>query len=125
MSDQQAANPPIATHRDSAVFVKVWKNEHEGRAIYNATIGRTYTDKETGEIRESRSLSGNDILKLQPLLGKAYETISQERAMDRSFASAQLQKGLESQRDEARSQAPKPQQSKPENTRVRDRQPDR
>lgn len=125
MSDQQTANTPT-THRDGALFVKVWKNDREhGNPVYSATIGRTYTDKETGELRESRSLSGNDILKLQPLLGKAYETISQERAMDRSFASALPQQGLESQRDEARSQAPKPQRSKPENTRVRDRQPDR
>ena len=124
MSEQQTANPPVMTHRDGAVFVKVWRNEHENGAIYNATIGRTYTDKETGEIRESRSLSGDDILKVQPLLGKAYETISQERAMDRSFASSEPQQGLEAQRDAALAQTPKPQENASEKTRTRNRQPE-
>jgi hypothetical protein len=124
MSEQPAANPPVMTHRDGAVFVKVWRNEHEDRAIYNATIGRTYTDKESGEIRESRSLSGDDILKVQPLLGKAYETISQERAMDRSFASSKPEQGLEAQRDAALSQTPKPQETATANPRTRNRQPE-
>ncbi len=111
MSTQQKASPPIMTHRDGAVFAKVWRNVQEnGDAFYNVTVGRTFTDKQSGEIRESRSLSGTDILKAQTLLGESYNTISQERAMDRAHAqkpelSTQepepAPQGLQAQRDAA------------------------
>lgn len=120
MSEEQTANPPIMTHRDGPVFVKVWCNEHENGPIYSATIGKIYTHKETGEIRETRSLNADDILKTQPLLGKAYETISQERALDRQYE-AKPEKGLEAQRDAARHQLPKSQSTAPARTRSRSR----
>lgn len=122
MSEEQIANPPIMTHRDGPVFVKVWRNEHEDRAIYSATIGKIYTHKETGEIRETRSLNSDDILKAQPLLGKAYETISQERALDRQYE-VQPEQGLQAQRDAARTQAPTPERSQTTRSR-RPRQPE-
>lgn len=119
MSEEQTANPPIMTHRAGPVFVKVWCNEHESGPIYSATIGKIYTHKETGEIRETRSLNADDILRAQPLLGKAYETISQERTRDRKYA-PKPEQGLEAQRDAARHKLPKP----PARTRSRSRQPD-
>lgn len=115
MSDQSTANPLVKTHRDGATFAKIWRNTpDDGNAYYNITVGRTYTDKATGEVRESQSLSANDALKLQPLLGKAYETISQERALDRSHQTPKLETGLEAQRDAALSQVPKPSVQSPD-----------
>lgn len=75
--------PLVATHRDGAVAVKVWRNfSNEGEAYYSLTVGRTYTDRETGEPRETHSLQGADILKAQALLGDGYRTIIQQRQRD-------------------------------------------
>ena len=87
MSETQSGNPPVKTHPDGAVRVKVWRNQtHEGKPFYNVTIGRAYQDRETGQWRESQSFGAADLLKLQPLLNEAYQTIRQEQALDRERA---------------------------------------
>jgi len=116
MSTTETGNGPIKTHPDGAVRVKVWRNEtrDEGKPFYSVTIGRVYRDQETGEWRESRSLSPEDVLKSQPLLGEAYQTIRQEQALDREHARTQTQEaepGLSAQRDAAMANAPEPQRS--------------
>ena len=69
------ANPPIKTHEDGALKIKVWRNKsQDGKPIYNATISIAYLHKETGEWRETRSLSADDLLKAQPLMAEAYHT---------------------------------------------------
>ncbi|MGP1275212.1 MAG: hypothetical protein ACQRW7_07320 [Caulobacterales bacterium] len=106
MSEKQPGNPLIDTLRDGRVFTKIWRNEREGaEPIYNVTVGRLYADPETGETRESRSLSGSDILKAQALLGEAYRTVSQLRTHIREN-DGEPQRGLEAQRDAARASAP-------------------
>lgn len=73
MNEQQKGQPPLQTLRDGAVSVKLWRQESdEHGAFVSATIGRTYRDQATGEYRESRSLSGTDMLKAQALLGEAH-----------------------------------------------------
>lgn len=124
MSEQQPGNPPIKTHRDGAVFAKVWRNEREGgEPFYSVTLGRTYSDPESGEVRESRSFSGTDILKAQAQLGEAYRTITQERAYDRANAPVP-EHGLEAQRDAARAHASTPKPPADDRARSRTRQPE-
>lgn len=90
MSNQTNA-PPAATHRDGAVFAKVWRNwSHKGDPFYTLDIGRTYTDVKTGQLRESNSFSGTDILKIGPLSTKAYESIGQLREADRAKERSQV-----------------------------------
>ena len=102
MSDTQSGNPPVKTHPDGAVRVKVWRNEtHEGKPFYNVTIGRAYQDRETGQWRESQSFGAADLLKLQPLLNEASQTIRQELAVDRERARAQQPPQLETPPREA------------------------
>lgn len=70
---QEKGQPPLQTLRDGAVNVKLWRQESpENGAFVTAMIGRTYKDPETGEYRESRSLSGADMLRAQALLGEAH-----------------------------------------------------
>lgn len=73
MAEEIKNSPPLQTFRDGAVSVKLWRQESpENGAFVSATIGRTYRDQATGEYRESRSLSGTDMLKAQALLGQAH-----------------------------------------------------
>ncbi|MGF1463322.1 MAG: hypothetical protein ACFB2Z_09170 [Maricaulaceae bacterium] len=135
--------PPVAVHRDGAVNIKIWRNiAQDGQAFYSATFGRTYTDPASGQLRESASFQGAELLKLQQLAGEAYRSIGQLRAHDqaqdraRELAAEQMNAqsvgaqpapaqapgvqpppqsapGLEEQRDAAMTQAPAPQQQSP------------
>lgn len=78
-------NPPVETHRDGAVSVKVWRNiTKNGNPAYSVTFQRTYTDPNTNQVAESRSFGGTDILKIPQLASEAYRTIGQMREMDRA-----------------------------------------
>lgn len=118
MSETEADRGPIKTHEDGAVRVKVWRNQsHEGRPFYNVTVGRVYKDEEAGEWRETRSLSPDDVLKAQALMGEAYQTIRQEQTLDREYARVQMQEdepGLSAQRDAAVANGRKPQRRAPD-----------
>ena len=125
MSTQHTNNPPIKTHVDGAVRVKVWRNTSKNNNVfYTAEPERIYTDPQTGEIRKSHSFAGEDILKAQNLMGDAYQTISQHRAQDLSREhnkpspqEAQSPQGLQAQRDAALGNAaPKQGATTPENT---------
>lgn len=111
MSDQSEEFPLVETHNDGAVFAKVWRNHsQEGKPYLSVTVGRIYTDPETGQVRESRSLQGADILKARAMLDEAYRTVLRERQRDRDNAREASQQrdvqpdrrgGLEAQRDSA------------------------
>lgn len=78
-------NPPVETHRDGAVSVKVWRNiTKNGNPAYSVTFQRTYTDPKTNQVAESRSFGGTDILKIPQLANEAYRTIGQMREMDKA-----------------------------------------
>ncbi|MEM9375590.1 MAG: hypothetical protein AAGA72_05180 [Pseudomonadota bacterium] len=100
---------PEDTIRDGAVFVKIWRNwSNKGEPFYSANFGRTYTDKATGQIKESQSFQGTDILKLQSLSNRAYESIARMREADRNLEQQVQQTETQSQRPPA--QATHPQQ---------------
>ena len=100
MSDETKNAPPLQTFRDGAVSVKLWRQESPDNGPFvSATIGRTYRDQATGEYRESRSLSGTDMLKAQALLGEAHREAGKWRQY---FREVGRQQG-----------APEPQQSEP------------
>ena len=70
---EERGQPPLQTLRDRPVFVKLWRQEsQEHGSFVTATIGRTYKDEATGEFRESRSLSPEDMLKAQALINRAH-----------------------------------------------------
>lgn len=116
MSDTKTKNPPVYVHRDGSVFAKVWENlSDDGRAFYNVTVGKTYTDPNTGKPCDSNNLQKNDLLKAQFLMGEAYRTVGQMQGMqvrpehtkppivqDHTQAPSS---GLEAQRDQALAQA--------------------
>ncbi len=102
---------PLQTLRDGPVFVKLWRQESEKGPFPTAQIGRTYVDKKTGEYKESHSLSGRDLLKLQALVPDAYKEIVlwqdyfREQTKDKQ---SEQTTELAEQRDRAMSQTRKP-----------------
>ena len=127
MSEDQYANdekgqPPLQTLRDGAVAVKLWRQESEEHgAFVSATVTRTYKDRETGDYRESHSLSGADMLRAQALLGDAHREAGKWRQHFREIerqqgapdpespnAVAERDTALAQQRDEALANATSP-----------------
>lgn len=134
----QTQQPPVQTLRDGPVVAKLWQHEGKNGPFISVTLGRTYQDEQSGEYRESRSLSGSDVLKGHALLLESHREIGkwreyfkeQKRSQDpqaelpvqpdhaaaqvspRSLApdAAQSQTGLTTQRDEmlAGAKAPEP-----------------
>ncbi len=107
MSTQHTNNPPVKTHVDGAVRVKVWRNtSKDNKVFYTAEPERIYTDPQTGEIRTSRSFAGTDIAKVQSLMGQAVHTIITHRQLDidrehENAPQAPKTQGLQAQRDAA------------------------
>lgn len=95
-------NGPIQTLRDGAITVKLWRQESRNGPFVTATLGRTYQDKQTQEFKESRSLSGSDVLKAQALLGEA----NREMIAWRKYFKAEQEK-LAQEQAEARANQPK------------------
>ncbi len=77
-------NPPAATHFDGSTFMKVWRNFNQDKTPrYTTTVGYIYTDKESGEVRESRNLRDSDLLRLPSLAPRARQSIRRFKAEDR------------------------------------------
>ena len=77
-------NAPVAKHFDGSTFIKVWRNAaQDGSPRYTSTVGYIYTDKESGEVRESRNLRDNDLLRLPSLSPRARQSIRKLKAQDR------------------------------------------
>lgn len=81
----QRNDPPVDTVRDGQTFIKIWRNWlPSGDPIYSSTVGYTYTDKETGKARDSRSLRDTDLLKMPDLASRARQSLRQFREADRA-----------------------------------------
>lgn len=74
MSDQ-TPQPPVQTLRDGPVVAKLWRHDSKNGPFISVTLGRTYQDEQSGEYRESRSLSGSDVLKGHALLLESHREI--------------------------------------------------
>lgn len=102
-------NAPIDKHFDGPTFMKIWRNfNQDQQPYYNTTVGRIYTDKESGEVRETRNLGDDDLLRLAGLAARARHSIRRFKAQDREQAQSQEQ-GAQSKRKEfrqSRQQAP-------------------
>ena len=87
---EKKGDPPWATHRDGSLSAKIWRNESaDNGAYYSVTFQKIYTDKATGEARETRNFTATDLLKLQPLAMDAYKSVGEFRQQERQFEKAQ------------------------------------
>lgn len=68
---------PLSTLRDGAISASVWQNESEnGKSFYAVTFSRLYTDA-AGNMQNTASFSGTDLLKLSQLAQQAYQAARQ------------------------------------------------
>ena len=63
---------PVETLRDGALKAAIWKNEGDNGAFFNVTFARTYKDGD-GDLQDTDSFSGSQLLRLARLADKAYE----------------------------------------------------
>lgn len=68
-------NKPVEILRDGALKISIFHNRGEAGDHFAMVPGRTYTDKETGEVRESTSLGGSEPLRMAHLLTCGYQRV--------------------------------------------------
>ncbi|WP_298966573.1 hypothetical protein [uncultured Roseibium sp.] len=91
-SGQGGGNAPVERFNDGAVKASIFRNvSKEGRAFYNVTFARIYTDPQTNEVRETQSFSGTDILKVRRLADQAYHAVDRLRKQERTQGTEQNQ----------------------------------
>lgn len=83
---KQSKNRPVETIRDASIKAAIWRNEtSEGKAFFNVTFARTFKDAD-GNLQDTESFSGAQLLRLARLADKAYERTAKlakaERVMD-------------------------------------------
>jgi hypothetical protein len=64
---------PVETLRDGSIKAAIWRNESGNGAFHSVTFSRTYKNQETGELHDTDSYSGTELLQLSRLAGKAYD----------------------------------------------------
>ena len=76
--DRLEPERPADVLRDGSLKASLWRNEGDRGPFYATEFSRTYTDAE-GNLRDSRSFVGGDLLKLSELARKAYDRTSELR----------------------------------------------
>lgn len=77
-SKRSKGNRPVDTLRDGALKLAIFRNERETGASFSVRPGRVYTD-EAGNVRETGSLSGSELIRMSRLLEKGYDRIGEFR----------------------------------------------
>jgi hypothetical protein len=82
-SDAGRSARPVATFKQGGLEVSVWRNQGEKGDMYNTTIRNSYKD-ESGEWKETSSLSPTDLAVLAQLSSQAFQTIVELKAQNRA-----------------------------------------
>jgi len=76
-------NAPAETLWDGSLKVAIFRNERENGTSFSLESGRIYTDAQ-GKVRESKSLSGSEPLRMSKLLDKGYDRVGEFKAQIKS-----------------------------------------
>ena len=77
-------NGPIETLRDGSLKATIWSNIGEKGTFYTVDFSRTYSVGD--EIKNGRSFSGSDPLRIARLATKAYDRMIELRRADKAAA---------------------------------------
>jgi len=72
MTKKTTKQRPVETIRDGALKAAIWKNESENGPFFAVTFSRTYKNG-NGELHDTDSYSGAQLLRLARLAEKAYD----------------------------------------------------
>jgi len=75
---QPTPQRPADTLRDGAVKATIWERQGDRGQFYATDLSRTYKDQE-GNLRDSRSFSGSDLLRVSELAKGAYHRTNELR----------------------------------------------
>ena len=76
---------PIETLRDGSLSATIWKNESEKGAFFSVQLTRVYEDQH-GNLHDSNSFTGAELLRIANLATKAYELTSSLRREEKAKA---------------------------------------
>ena len=82
MDNTEDRNQPRDILRDGNLKASIWRNEGEKGPFYSANLARVYRDDQ-GELRDSQSFSGGDLLRVSELARKTYDRTQELRREDR------------------------------------------
>lgn len=77
-SQNEPQNQPEAVLRDGNFKASIWRNEGDNGAFRSTTFARTYEDRE-GNLRDTHSFAGTDLLKVAELARGAYARSNEMR----------------------------------------------
>ena len=73
-------NHPRDVLRDGSLKASIWRNETADKGpFYSASLARTYKDEASGELRDSHSFAGTELLRVAELARKAYDRTQELR----------------------------------------------
>lgn len=82
MDDRNQSNSPRDVLRDGNLKSTIWRNDTEKGPFYSVNLARTYRDGQ-GELRDSHSFAGTDLLRISELARKTYDRTQELRREDR------------------------------------------
>lgn len=89
---KQTKTRPVETLRDGSIKAAIWRNESENGDFFAITFARTYKDSK-GDLQDTDSFSGTQLLRLSRLAGKAYDRTAkltkEARSKDENEAEAE------------------------------------
>lgn len=97
-NDRQATKRPEEVLRDGNLKASIWRNQSDRGDFFATTFARTHKDDD-GNVRDSHSFVGADLLKLSELARKTYDRTNEIRREE--FASRRK----EESRDHSRSRS--------------------
>jgi hypothetical protein len=71
-SNQTPKPGPVETIRDGAIKAAIWRNDSENGVFHGVTFSRTFKNG-AGELQDTSSYSGTQLLRLAHLAQKAYD----------------------------------------------------
>ena len=76
--DDTQGNRPAQTLRDGPLKAVIWENEGEKGPYFSTTLAKTYEDRD-GNLRDTHSFSGSDLLRVAELARQAYTASNELR----------------------------------------------
>lgn len=77
-ANEPARNQPADVIRDGDIKATLWRNEGDKGPYYTTEVTRTYTDKE-GNLRDTGTFIGTDLLRVSEVSRKAYDRTNELR----------------------------------------------
>ena len=83
MEKDHEPNAPRDVLRDGNIKASIWRNEGGKGPFYSVNLARVYRDDQ-GELRDSHSFAGGDLLRVSELARKTYDRTQELRREERA-----------------------------------------